>query len=94
MLGKGALMGSMTKLQKALMITEKSIGASCALLAVVTIFWRDWIEIFFNWDPDHHNGSAEIGIICGLALTGLVLVLIARWQNRRWSSLGTVSDAA
>jgi hypothetical protein len=79
-------MSSMTKLQKALIITEGSIGASCVLLAAVTIFWRDWIEILFNTDPDHRSGNAEIGVICGLAVTGLVLVLIAGWQNRRWSS--------
>jgi hypothetical protein len=83
-----------TKSQKAVIILENTIGASCALLAVVTIIWHDWIEIIFNWDPDHHSGAAEIGIICGLALTGGALVLIARWQNRRWHSPATVPDAA
>jgi hypothetical protein len=87
-------MSSMTKSQKALIIMEASLGASCTLLAAVTIVWRDWIEIIFNWDPDHNNGGAEIGIVCGLAMAGVALVLIAGWQNRRWRSLETVSDAA
>jgi hypothetical protein len=84
----------MTRSQKALIILENAIGALCAILAAVTIVWRDWIEIIFNWDPDHHSGAAEIGIIFGLALTGGAFVRIARWQNRRWHSSGTVPDAA
>lgn len=83
----------MKKSQNALIIIEELIGASCAILAAVTIIWRDWIEIIFNWDPDHKNGVAEISIICGLALAGGALILVARWQNRRWHSLRTASDA-
>jgi len=85
---------SMSKPRKALLIAEKSVGALCVFLAVVTVFWRDWIEVLFGWDPDHHSGSAETGIICGLAVAGLALALMARWQHRRWSSPQTVPDAA
>jgi hypothetical protein len=86
-------MSLITKSRKALIIMEASVGVSWTLLAAATIVWRDWIEIIFNWDPDQNTGGAEIGIICGLALAGAALVLIARWQNRRWHSLGAASDA-
>lgn len=84
----------MMRSRKALIILENAIGALCALLAAVTIVWRDWIEIVFKWDPDHHSGAAEIGIIFGLALTGGAFVCIARWQNRRCHSPGIVPDGA
>jgi hypothetical protein len=28
-----------------------------AVLGVVSLFWQDWIEVIFGFDPDNHNGS-------------------------------------
>ena len=35
--------------------------------------WRDWIEVVFRVDPDHHNGSLEWLIV--LALLGASISL-------------------
>jgi len=43
------------------------------LLCVVTLMWRDWIEVVFRVDPDHHNGSLEWLIV--LALLGASISL-------------------
>jgi hypothetical protein len=62
---------------------EAALTALTGTLAVVTIFWRDWIEAISGWDPDHHNGTAEVYIIAGLALVAVVLGLVTRASWRR-----------
>jgi hypothetical protein len=52
---------------------EAAAGALFGLLGVVTIFWRDWIEAIFGWDPDHHSGSLEWVIVAGLLLAAVLL---------------------
>lgn len=59
---------------------EVVIAAVAGLLGIVTVFWRDWIELS-GWDPDHHNGSAEWFIVIGLLLIAVVVGLVAR---REW----------
>jgi hypothetical protein len=38
---------------------ESVLGSITGVLAVVTIFWHDWIETIFGADPDKGSGSAE-----------------------------------
>jgi hypothetical protein len=75
--GRGQL-SILTKIEVALTVV---VG----VLAVVTIFWRDWIEVLTGWDPDHHNGTAEIYIVIGLALVAVALGLVTRlsWKRDR-----------
>ena len=54
-----------------------------ATLAVLTLFWRDWIEAIFGFDPDRHNGSAELAIVAALFAVFLVLALAVRAEWRR-----------
>jgi hypothetical protein len=56
---------------------EMTLGALSGLLGVVTLFWRDWIEVT-GWDPDHHNGTVEWLIAGGLILLAITLGSIAR----------------
>lgn len=45
------------------------LGGVALVLGVVSIFWRDWIEVLTGWDPDLHSGSLEMLIpICLLAM--------------------------
>jgi hypothetical protein len=64
---------------------EGVLTAIVGVLAVVTIFWHDWIEALTGWDPDHHNGTFEIYIIIGLALIAVALGLVTRvcWKRDR-----------
>jgi hypothetical protein len=74
------------------LIAAEIIGAGLSgFLAVVTIFWRDWLELLFGWDPDHHNGTAEILLIAGLAALSLLLGCVARWQRARWATAAAAS---
>jgi uncharacterized membrane protein YidH (DUF202 family) len=52
-------------------------------LAVLTLFWKDWIEAVFRVDPDHHSGSLEWGIVGGLAVIAAVFSAVAHAEWRR-----------
>lgn len=62
---------------------EAALAVLTAALGIVTIFWRDWIEILTGWDPDHHSGSAEIGIILAFFVLSVTCALLARRTYRR-----------
>ena len=62
---------------------EASLGAASLILLVVTLFWRDWIEIVFRVDPDHGNGSFEWLLVGVLAVAAITCSILARldWQR-------------
>ena len=64
---------------------ERLLAGTTAVLGAVTIFWRDWIEGVFGWDPDHHSGAAEIGIILGIFAISVIFFLVSRTEQRRLS---------
>ena len=37
----------------------RPVAAFCGILAVLTIFWPDWIEALTGFDPDQHDGTVE-----------------------------------
>jgi hypothetical protein len=62
---------------------ETGLASLTGALAILTLFWRDWIEALTGFDPDHHSGSAEWAIVAGLAVVSLVLFVAARAEWRR-----------
>ena len=46
--------------------TESLLSAASGLLCVVTLIWRDWIELVFHVDPDRGSGALEWSIVAGL----------------------------
>jgi hypothetical protein len=62
---------------------EIGLAAACGLLAVLTLFVRDWVEAVTGFDPDHGNGSFEWLLVAGLALACLLVGGVARDEWRR-----------
>jgi hypothetical protein len=55
----------------------RSLAGFCGGLAVLTIFWPDWIEALTGYDPDQHDGTVE-----GLIVIAL-LSSAPYWRARR-----------
>jgi hypothetical protein len=62
---------------------EAGLAALTAILFVVTLISREWIEAIFNVDPDGGDGSLEWAIVAALFATSLTLSLLARAEWRR-----------
>jgi undecaprenyl pyrophosphate phosphatase UppP len=62
---------------------ESAFATVTGVLAVVTIFWHDWIEAVFGVDPDKGNGSAEWLVVLILLVMTVALVVGARLEWRR-----------
>jgi hypothetical protein len=65
---------------------EAGLALLCGVLALVTVFWRDWIEALTGFDPDHHNGSLEWLIVGGLFAACVLVGRAARVEWRRSAS--------
>ena len=59
---------------------EASLAGFCGALAVLTIFWQDWIEALTGYDPDQHDGSVEWLVVVGLFAACACLSIAARAQ--------------
>jgi hypothetical protein len=62
---------------------EAGLGSLCGFLAILTLFWRDWIEAMSGFDPDRHSGSLEWAVVAGLLLACVFVGLAARSEWRR-----------
>jgi hypothetical protein len=69
--------------------SEVVLGATSAVLALVTLVWPDWIEVLFGVEPDGGSGALEWSIVAVLALSTVVLSLMARREWRRVSPVGS-----
>jgi len=62
----------------------ESMSAAMAFgLWVITLVWRDWIEIIFGVEPDRDSGTIEWAIVGTLLATALGSALLARTEWRR-----------
>ena len=64
---------------------ESILGSITCILAVITLFWHDWIEAVFGVDPDKGNGSAEWLVVVVLLVITATLAAAARveWRHAR-----------
>jgi undecaprenyl pyrophosphate phosphatase UppP len=62
---------------------ESILGSITGCLAVVTLFWHDWIEVVFGVDPDQGSGSAEWLVVVVLLIVTITLAACARLEWRR-----------
>lgn len=68
---------------------EVCLAGLCGLLALLTVFRRDWIEATTGFDPDHHSGSVEWMTVAGLLILCLALSVVARVEWHRPRRLAT-----
>jgi hypothetical protein len=57
------------------------LGSAAAILSIVSLIFKDWIERAFGVDPDYHSGSLEIALIA--VLVGACAMLFSSWAVRR-----------
>jgi hypothetical protein len=58
----------------------------CGGLAVLSIFWRDWIEALTGYDPDRHDGTVKWLIVVAPLVNRDVLAVAAahaEWRRPR-----------
>ena len=66
---------------------ESTVAAVAAILFVVTLVWREWIEAVFKIDPDGGDGSLEWAVVAVLCAASITLSVIARAEWRRRTAL-------
>jgi hypothetical protein len=69
--------------------TEVALGIVSVGLLVVTLVWKDWLEIVFKIDPDAGSGALEwliVGLSFALAVT--FFALAQREWRRATSAAG------
>jgi hypothetical protein len=69
---------------------EAALAALTGVLGIVTLFWKDWIEVT-GWDPDNGSGSVEVGIVVGLLVVSAIFALLARIEWRRLAASSPTS---
>jgi hypothetical protein len=62
---------------------ELVCGLLGAVLFVVTLVTREWIELIFGVDPDNGSGALELAIALGLLAVSIVSGLLAVREWRR-----------
>lgn len=69
---------------------EVILALVAACLAVITLFWHDWLEAF-GFDPDNHSGAFEWAIIVGLFALAIILATVAgiEWRHGRRAATET-----
>lgn len=66
---------------------ESALSVVTAVMLLVTLARRDWIEAAFGVDPDHGSGSLEWAIVGVLLVATVALFALARYEWRRAASL-------
>jgi hypothetical protein len=70
---------------------EAGLGLASAVFALLTLAWRDWVEIVFKVDPDHHSGSLEWMIVAVAVAITVITFAAARIE---WRKAAIASGAA
>lgn len=66
-----------------------AVAIVAAVLGVVTLISREWIEVVFGVDPDGGSGGLEWAIVIGLFVVAAVAALAARvdWRRRQMAQV-------
>jgi hypothetical protein len=67
---------------------SRVLGCVAGFLAVLTVVWREWVEIVLHVDPDGGSGAVEWGIVGVLAVVSAGCLVWARVEGRRLLTTG------
>lgn len=62
---------------------EVVLAAASAALGLVTLVWKDWIEVVLRVDPDHGDGTVEWWVVTTLLVVAAALFALSRWEIQR-----------
>jgi hypothetical protein len=62
---------------------ETGMATITGILFVITLVWRDWIEIVIGVDPDQGNGTLEWLMVGALLIVTITLFTLASYEWRR-----------
>lgn len=62
---------------------ETALALVVSILFVITLVWKDWIEIVFNVDPDNRSGTLEWFIVVALFAVAITLFSLAGYEVRK-----------
>ncbi len=68
---------------------ETSLAFFTSILVIITLVWKDWIELIFGLDLDSWNGSLERLIVVGLLVGSLLLFFLAGYEWRKSRNLAS-----
>jgi hypothetical protein len=69
---------------------EAALAMLSAFLVFLTALWKDWIEIVFRVDPDHHSGALEWVVVLTFVAATIACGALAR---REWLRSPAVPEA-
>jgi hypothetical protein len=75
---------------------EVVLGFATGLMSLLTLAWKDWIEIALRIDPDRHSGLAEwaiVGIFLAITVSSTALVR-HEWRRARPQQVMGLDGAA
>ena len=78
--------GGMSKGLRRRFWAEMGLGLASAVFVLLTLLWKDWVEIVFKVDPDHHGGSLEWAIVGVAVVVCFATLLAARLEWRKASA--------
>ena len=64
---------------------ETALAVISATLLVITLLWKDWIEIVFRIDPDAGSGAVEWAFVLAALVATVAFSMLARSEWRRAS---------
>ena len=62
---------------------EALLALGNAALVIMTLVWKDWIEIVFKVDPDAGSGAVEWTVVAVTLLLTVLFLALARGEWRR-----------
>jgi hypothetical protein len=62
---------------------DAAMAVVSSFVLVLTLAWRDWIEIVFRVDPDDHSGSLESLVVMVCAVATITFIVLAHHEWRR-----------